>query len=176
MNKTLVIHPYDPTTNMLEHVYRNNPDYFVCRDNGISRKDLYELISKFDRIIMLGHGSPCGLINSARNGYLIDDSFADLLKTKETVSVWCYSSSYFERYGMKGFHTGMIISEVGEEIMMFGYSPLDEEQMLKNFEQLSKVLGECIDSSPEQMREYVLANYNNNDKVTEFNRGNITII
>ena len=176
MRKTLVIHPNDKTTDMLELVYKNHKEYTICKDNGISKKELIELINSHERIIMLGHGTPYGLINSARNGYLIDDSFADLLKTKDTYSVWCYSYDYFKRHNISGFHTGMIISEVIEEYFMLGEEILNEKDMLSNITKFSKHLGECIEMNPEQMKEYMLVHYVGSDKVTSFNRGNIKLI
>ena len=176
MKKTLVIHPEDKTTDMLKHVYKNHPEYTVCRDNGINKKQLKELIGKHDRIIMLGHGLPMGLIGSSRKSFLVDDSFAELLRTKETVSVWCYSDMYFERNRIAGFHTGMIISEVDEELYIFGKEILNRQEMLENFKQLSVCFGECIEFEPEQIREYMLKHYNSYNPITEFNRRNMKVI
>ena len=58
--KTLIIHPEDKTTDMLKHAYENHPKYTVCRDNGITKAELWALIEQHDRIIMLGHGLPGG--------------------------------------------------------------------------------------------------------------------
>jgi len=174
--KTLVIHPYDPTTDKLELVYKNHPEFTVCRDNGISKKDLYKLIEEHDRIIMMGHGLPQGLINSDRNDFLVDSSFYDLLETKDTCSIWCYSYDFFKERNLKGFHTGMIISEVAEEKFVLGKAYLNEQEMLKNFELFSKCLGECIEYSAEDMQKYMLDNYIGSDPITEFNRSNIKLI
>ena len=174
--KTLVIHPDDRTTQMLEYVYKGHPEYTICRDHSISSNELKKLIVKHDRIIMLGHGLPAGLINQRRNGFLIDDSFASLLKTKDTLSMWCYSDAYFRKHNIPGFHTGMIISETTEELLMLGYKPLNEEEMLKNFKKISKCLGECIELEPKEIRSYMLEHYNDSDPVSAFNRKNFIII
>jgi len=174
--KTLVIHPNDQTTIMLEHVYKNHPEYTICRDNGISKSDLRDLIKNHDRIIMLGHGTPDGLINSARNGYVVDSSFVDILKDKETYSVWCYSDKFFRKHNMSGFHTGMIISEVMEEHLMLGHAPLNESEIFDNMILFAKLLGDCIEETPIKMQEYMLANYASNDEVTRFNRERIFVL
>lgn len=176
MKKTLVIHPEDKTTDMLKHVYKKHPEYTVCRDNGISKKQLKKLISEHDRVIMLGHGFPAGLMGSDRKSFLIDDSFADLLRTKDTVSVWCYSDMYFERNRIPGFHTGMIISEVDEELYIFGDDILKKNEMLENFKKLSICFGECIELEPDQIKEYMLKHYTGSDPITEFNRTNMKVI
>lgn len=174
--KTLVIHPEDETTVMLELVYNKHPEWTVCRDKGISKGKLRELIMAHERIIMLGHGTPFGLINSKRNGYLIDDSFADILREKETISVWCYSDEYFRRNRIKGFHTGMIISEVDEEYYVLDSAPLNEKQIFDNMLYFSEVIANCIDKSPIEMKEFVLQNYCFDDPVSKFNRNNITVV
>ena len=174
--KTLVIHPDDKTTKMLEYVYKDHPEFTICRDNGISSYELKELIKKHDRIIMLGHGLPMGLINQRRNGFLIDDGFAPLLRTKDTLSMWCYSDVYFRRHNIPGFHTGMIISETAEESLMLGYKPLNEKEMLENFKKISKCLGECIELESKEIRSYMLEHYNDNDPVSAFNRNNFIVL
>ena len=57
--------------------------------------------------------------------YVINDSHAELLKTKETYSMWCHSDAFFERHDMKGFHSGMIISEEMERIILERYNAND---------------------------------------------------
>jgi hypothetical protein len=37
-----------------------------------------------------------------------------LLRTKEIVAIWCNADKFVERYNLKGFYTGMFISEVAE--------------------------------------------------------------
>jgi len=161
---------------MLSIVYRNKPDWTVCRDNGISKNALIKLIQNHNRIIMLGHGTPFGLINSACSGYLIDDSYANLLRTKECVSIWCYSDEYFKRNNIKGSHTGMIISEVSEEAFILGDIPLEANEIYSNMVKFSKIVGECIDKSPEDMKQHILNNYAGDDPVTQFNRKNIIVL
>ena len=54
------------------------------------------MIEKHNKIILLGHGTPGGLLNPRVGGYIVDDSFADILKEKEVVSIWCYSDMFFK--------------------------------------------------------------------------------
>ena len=114
MSRVLVIHPDDRSTDMLKAVYEGK-GYDVINDPGISDEEVVEQIKSHDKIIMLGHGTPYGLISWNRATgevrYIINDSHAELLNTKETYSMWCHSDEFFENHGMKGFHSGMIISE-----------------------------------------------------------------
>jgi len=180
--KTLVIHPQDETTEMLSHIYEGR-DYMVVRNPDIGKESLRSLIQTHDKIIMLGHGLPEGLINplfkltrKIDDLYLIDDSFADLLKSKETISIWCFSDQFFKKHGIPGFHTGMIISETIESIYMLGRCPLSEHQLADNMIRFSKTIGACIEKTPQEMKEYILSNYEGDDEITRFNRNNIIVL
>lgn len=181
--KTLVIHPKDSTTDMLKHVYAGKP-YTVITNPDVSESTLRKAIADHDRIIMLGHGLPMGLIRSTKishaktlNDYiLIGDAYADLLRSKETISIWCYSDAYFRKHGMKGFHTGMIISEVKEAYAVIGACPLTEAALYQNMVRFSQLLGACIELSPDAIQAYMLAHYQGDDAITKFNRQNLLVL
>ena len=185
MSDTLVIHPKDDTTFSLKYIYINK-GYDLIDDPNISREALKEEIRRHRRIIMLGHGNHMGLAHPdlIRYGrvmgnampFIIDDSFANLLRTKITISVWCKSDEYFIRNNIPGFHTGMIISEVSESILFLGSAPLNQGELYANATVLAKAIGECIDMSPLEMKEYVLNHYTGSDPVTRYNRNNIKVI
>lgn len=173
--KVLVIHPYDESTQFLDIIYKDKP-YDVITNTTISKEVLKEIMKGYDKIIMLGHGTPSGLINSTWNGLFIDTTFEDIFREKETISIWCNSDRYFKPRNLKGFHTGMIISEVGEENVVLGHAPLNEEEIWENMVLFSKVVGECIEKTPKEMQKYILKHYNGTDEVSQFNRGNIIVI
>ena len=91
--KTLIIHPADPTTDFLKPIYGNNelliPDTVI---NGnmqhISKSGMKQLIKEHDRIIMMGHGTPWGLLGY--DGYVIDDRFVYLLRQKQAFCLFTY--------------------------------------------------------------------------------------
>jgi hypothetical protein len=181
--KTLVIHPLDETTNMLSLIYKDK-NFNVITNPNISSDELKLAIKEHERIIMLGHGLPGGLINpnvkkelpKLDNLYLIDDSYADLLMEKETISIWCFSDIYFKRHQMTGFHTGMIISEVNEAKHILGHAPLNEQQLENNMIYLCKIIGQCIEMAPAKMQDYILTHYQGDDEITQFNRKNILVL
>ena len=177
MKKTLVIHLADKTTDFLKIIYKDHlKDWTIVNDGNISNKDLVELIKSHDRIIMMGHGVPSGLINPQRFGLIINDTHADLLKTKETISIWCNSDKYFKKHNIKGFHTGMIISEVAEASYVLGETPLNEEETLNNMNAFATIINQCIEEEPHKMKDYILKNYTFKDNVTKFNRENIIVL
>ena len=109
--KTLVIHMDDRSTDFLEEIYYNKA-WAVIDDDRFTKKELKIIIDSYDRIVMLGHGSPDGLFGEF--GRIIDDSFGELLKTKETVCIWCNADQFVKKHDLKGFYTGMFISELHE--------------------------------------------------------------
>ena len=83
--KTLVIHPEDSSTTFLEQVYSNLRDKTLIK-GGITRTVLMEMICAHDRILMMGHGSPWGLLSIGRFSgagmYIVDYEVAHLLREK----------------------------------------------------------------------------------------------
>lgn len=69
---------------------------------------------KDEPVLLLGHGSPDGLFDM-RYGLLVKNSDAEILKDRPNlVGIWCYASSYAYKHGLKGFFSGMFISEEPE--------------------------------------------------------------
>jgi hypothetical protein len=117
--KTLIVHPEDSSTSFLDIVYKPIVDKTVIT-GGISKLELNELIESHDRIMMMGHGSPQGLFSVGQfygvgGSYIIDHQTVNLLKKKEdNVFIWCNADQFVNRYELKGFYSGMFISEVAE--------------------------------------------------------------
>lgn len=117
--KTLIIHPKDSSTGFLDIVYEPIVDKTIIT-GGISKLEVHELIESHDRVMMMGHGSPYGLFSVGQfyglgGSYIIDIETIPLLKQKEnSVFIWCNADEFVNRYQLKGFYSGMFISEVGE--------------------------------------------------------------
>jgi hypothetical protein len=116
--ETLIIHPLDYSTSFLDVVYKYIPNKTVIT-GGITKEELHDLIKSHDRIMMMGHGSPFGLFSIGQfkrtGGYIIDQSTVPLLKEKDnSVFIWCNADRFVENFELKGFYSGMFISEVGE--------------------------------------------------------------
>jgi len=108
--KTLVIHPDDRTTDFLKQIYEGRDfTVFNGHQKDISKSKFHKLVKDHDRIIMMGHGFPGGLFMSHINSEIVY-----LLREKECVCIWCNADQFVNKYGLKGFYTGMFISEVGE--------------------------------------------------------------
>ena len=102
MEKTLVIHPSDSSTDFLKPIY-SGLENAVVLTGGLTKEEVREAIEKSDRVIMLGHGSPFGLFSVGRfqstNGYIIDNTMIDVLSDKpNNIYVWCHANQFVERH------------------------------------------------------------------------------
>ena len=121
--KTLVIHPYDKTTEFLTPIYmdlKSFPDFddVTIIRGGMTRADVDQEIIKHDRIMMMGHGSPGGLFSVGQfidsPGHIISHGTADILRNKECIFIWCNADRFVETNNLRGLYSGMFISEVME--------------------------------------------------------------
>ena len=112
----IVVHPKDPSTKMLSLIYEDIKDITLF-DSWEQREEIIKAITAAPReepILLLGHGCPNGLFDM-RYALIIKDSDADILKDRPNlVGIWCYASSYAYKHGLKGFFSGMFISEEPE--------------------------------------------------------------
>ena len=116
---TLIIHPDDNTTKFLTGIYENIPNKTVIT-GGVNEEELIKLIEEHDKVMMMGHGSPNGLFKvgsfpKVKETFVINKSHVPLLNEKEeNVFIWCNADMFVNFYELKGFYTGMFISEVNE--------------------------------------------------------------
>jgi hypothetical protein len=112
--KTLVIHPADRTTDFLSEIYKDwDKDSYTLLRTSSDKKNLKNKIRNHDRVVMMGHGDGYGLFGFS--SYFIHDHYADLLNEKQgNVFIWCNANQFMQRNDLKGFATGMIISEWDE--------------------------------------------------------------
>ena len=126
---TLIIHPDDRTTDFLKPSYAGlNATVLTTKDDMYNLK---ETMKNHRRIILMGHGSPGGLMLSMIGGvegvelnssgqyvkykhYSVGYDFLNILKTKSIVAVWCNADRFVVPNDLHGFYTGMVISELCE--------------------------------------------------------------
>jgi len=167
-SETLVIHPDDISTDFLSDIYIDK-GWDVFRLPFFHPDDFRDAITSHKRIVMLGHGSPSGLFNFM--GLTIDGSLGSLLKDKETVAIWCYADQYVHKHKLKGFFSGMFISEVSEANSC-GIPDIDEETVELSNHLFSSTLGKYIDS--DNVLEKVLEKYKvEGNPIIEFNRARL---
>lgn len=170
--KTLVIHPKDKSTDFLSEIYAGK-DWTVITKPSVSKSFLKQQIQEHDRIVMLGHGCDKGLfaINGKSIRMMIDSSLVYLLRDKECVCIWCNANQFVKKYELKGFHTGMIISE-WEEAYAFCVYEFSNSQIEYSNQLFAKVIANHFES--ETIVKDVLKDYQNSDNpIIGFNRDNI---
>lgn len=124
----IVVHPKDPSTEMLGSIYEDLPNVRLF-DSYLQRDEILSAIAAApidEPILLLGHGSPRGLFD-IRYGLVINSDDSCLLENRPNlICIWCYASSYAYLHSLKGFFSGMFISEP-REALMCGVGASDEE-------------------------------------------------
>lgn len=167
--KTLVIHDTsDDSTKFLKIIYDGHPEWTLINKN-ISKSKLKLAIKEHDRIVMLGHGTKFGLFGFDR--YVIDSSYVYLLRDKVCFCVWCYANDFVEKYDLKGFYTGMVISELDESYYCSVHTSLDEIEASNYL--FAEAMQKAINSP--NMLEAAHNVYNGNGEIFEFNKESIFI-
>ena len=160
--KTLIIHPQDPTTSFLSQIYAPLTNKTIVK-GGISKSELRKLIESHDRVLMLGHGSPYGLLNRGQfpdaGLYIIDDSMVLPLKNKiNSVFIWCNADQFVQRHGLSGLNCGMFISEV-QEAEYYGFDNMDWDLIDQSNERFALIVSRYINESVDVLYQNLCYEY-----------------
>ena len=143
--RRLVIHPRDKSTDFLAPIYNRLPNITLVT-TGYSRLEIMEMIDEYDQVIMLGHGTPAGLLNVSgfRAGmYIVDSLVADsLIRKDNSIFIWCNADQFVNRYNLKGMYSGMFISEVAEA--SYFKIPTDQDTVDRSNNTFAQLLGERL--------------------------------
>lgn len=174
MTKTLIIHPQDKITDFLKSIYKNIP-YKTIITGGVTPDVIVEEIKNHDRIFMMGHGCPYGLFTVGNfpksSGLLISEKHVPLLKGKECVFIWCNADEFVLKHELKGFYSGMFISEVGEA-MYCGLPETKQSEVTTSNYGFSNILGEHSNKTIENMYKETKKGYElmtENSPVAKYN-------
>lgn len=161
--KTLVIHPKDKSTEFLKPIYENIEDATILIGGLYNPNYISELIESHEQVIMLGHGTPSGLLSVGQfpncGAYVIKDIHVELLSKKSNnIYIWCYASDFVKEHNLKGFASGMFISEV-EEAEDHLLTEQTQEQIDESNDYFSKLLGEVSLEPSNKVYEFVKEKY-----------------
>lgn len=162
MKRTLIIHPEDKSTLFLTQIYESIKKKSIIKGN-ITKDELRIIIPGYDRIIMCGHGTPMGLMSVGQfgadtRGYIIDESFVPVLRGKECIFIWCNSDRFVEFHKLKGFYTGMFVSEYGEADYC-GIRYVKKGQVEESNGAFAAIMKTHINKSPKVILKSVLRSY-----------------
>lgn len=160
--KTLIIHPKDKSTQFLDIVYNPIPNKTIIT-GGVSQVDLIKLIEEHDRVMMCGHGSPYGLFAVGQfpdsKGYIIGSSMVEtLMKKDNSIFIWCNADQFVNFHKLKGFYSGMFISEVGEAYYC-GLPGTTQDIVDESNFGFCNLLSECINEPQEVMYDTIRKTY-----------------
>ena len=160
--KTLIIHPADPSTSFLDIVYESVQDKTLITGD-VSKTDIIKLMHEHDRVMMMGHGSPAGLFSIGQfkncGAYIIDQTMVPYLRNKvDCVYIWCNADKFVDVFGLKGFYSGMFISEVGEANAMGVYGT-DQEVVDESNYGFVNIIAKYINENKELIHENVKKEY-----------------
>lgn len=171
----LIVHPFDETTNVLERVYSGMP-YDVLHRGNLTRQDVENAIEagNYDRVVLLGHGTPEGLYNFNTDKYVFDcGSYKNKVAPRgiEAIAVWCHANDFFLKFDEPEtvFSTGMFISEQREAQHYF-IDKIEDDVIEAQFRLFSGVLREAVALPIKEIRNYIAQNYVGQDPITRFNR------
>jgi hypothetical protein len=160
--KTLIIHPEDSTTTFLSQIYAQLTNKTVIR-GGKSKSEIPKLIESHDRVLMLGHGSPWGLLNAGQfpdaDSYIIDYSMVIPLKCKSnSIFIWCNANQFVQKHGLAGLSCGMFISEVSEADY-YGFDDIDWDMINQSNERFASIISMYLNEPIEILYQKLLYEY-----------------
>lgn len=168
----IVVHPKDQSTRFLHLIYEN-VEGVLFFDSISQREQILEAIKaapQEEYILLLGHGTPRGLL-----GGFIGDDDAELLQDRPNlVGIWCYASTYAKKHHLKGFFSGMFISELYEADANDVTATLDEvDNVCWNF---SGMFGDLLRAGYplEAIAADLMNNSNINSDLSRFNFSRLT--
>lgn len=116
----LVIHPKDQTTTVLSRLYEGeSPKLLTQSQSGHELERSLHHCSRYERIMLLGHGSDKGLFSREDDTtddfdrILIGHPHAYHLRRhgNNLIGIWCYADQFARKEGLHGLFSGMIISD-----------------------------------------------------------------
>jgi len=187
--KTLVIHPDDRSTDFLSAIYADLPNKTVVTGSS-TPSEVRRMIQTHERVMMMGHGTPGGLMAVSqfpaddptpiysvvkdryyepKPAYIIDSETVAVLREKDnSVFIWCNADQFVNRFQLKGFYTGMFISEYGEASYC-GVKTINGEVEFNN-SLFARLMSDVAHENPATQYAYIKENFHiPRSKVIEYN-------
>jgi hypothetical protein len=160
--KNLIIHPKDHTTQFLSPIYAPLKNKTVI-DGGVRKSELRELIDVNERVIMLGHGSPYGLLSVGQfpdvGFHIVDVSIVNLLMGKpDNIYIWCHADQFVKRNGLTGLCSGMFVSEV-EESICYGFDEIERDSIDESNNGFSSIVSKYINERMDVLYRNLMDEY-----------------
>lgn len=105
-------------------------------------------------VVLLGHGTPRGLLDTSFMYHIVDSTWVDLLRQRTVIGIWCYASEFADRYGLHGFFTSMFVSNIREARDNFVDDGATEENIADEFRLFCRTIN-CFIRAELPMDEWV---------------------
>lgn len=180
--KNLIIHPADPSTEFLTTIYANISNKTVVR-GALTKLEVQELIESHEKVIILGHGSPFGLMNPGQfldaGLFIIDGSMVDSLLPKSScIYIWCNADQFLENYGLSGLCSGMFISEI-REAYIEGFNNIGLGMIDQSNEKFTSIISRYIDEPLDILYQSLLLDYGvvaRSNPIAKFNSNRLHLL
>jgi hypothetical protein len=174
--KTLIVHPKDKTTDFLSPIYADLEDKTVIT-GGITKPEVQKFIESHDRVLMLGHGSPFGLMNPNQfpdaGFYIVDESMVSALKNKSnSIFIWCYANQFVQRHGLEGLNCAMFLSET-KEADYYGIDNIEGDLIDQSNERFVSIVSKYINEPLRVLYQKLVFEYYLLAKINPIARFNI---
>ena len=113
-------------TDLLKQIYEGLDDIKLLVNPTYEEVDKILMDNPGEKFLAIGHGTWEGLLNVDWTGYAIDEDTAPLLRDREVIGIWCNSDWYARLNSLKGFYTGMFISNQ-QEAEAYNFVALEPE-------------------------------------------------
>jgi hypothetical protein len=121
----------------------------------------------------MGHGVPQGLLGHGR--LLIDEREVEIFRQQpENIYIWCNADCYLRQHGLKGFCTGMFVSEPIEAYIFNVDATTRQIEDSNNL--FADIIGDSLKESCREIKNRIMELYRiKGNKAVEYNRGNMFI-
>jgi hypothetical protein len=104
-------------------------------------------LAEYEQVIMLGHGTPFGLMSVGQfpTSYVISDRHTNGLHAgPRNVYIWCNADQFVQRHNLLSpLYTGMFVSEMGEAMLM-GIDAATTSQIKQSNDAFAKAVGRAL--------------------------------
>jgi hypothetical protein len=157
----LIIHPADESTDFLKSVYAQLENATLIT-GSLNNKQISQALQETERPILLGHGLPTGLLSVDQfyedNLTVVNSEHVKYLRGKErAIYIWCHANIFVEKHQLRGFYTGMFISEMAEA--RYYNVEATEAQIAFSNALFAESVGKNIHLLPQDLLHEVLKNY-----------------
>lgn len=118
-----------PDAAVLSRIYEGLDNVTVYRNRSKSNNKRILRITGDEPVMLLGHGTPQGLLNVSQNGFAVGAEHVEWLRNRPIIGIFCYASEFADKYNLHGFFTSMFISNMEEALFEQRYENATDENI-----------------------------------------------